>query len=86
MPSKLPDSPDHDPETRLLAVPRLVGDLVVALSYSVRELPFLVEDLRGLVRQLERAAHPGGELMRLLDGVGRLAYARAERERERVTD
>jgi hypothetical protein len=57
-----------------------VADLPVALAATVHELPHLVEDLRGLVRQLERAAQPDGELMRLLDGLARLAEARAERE------
>ena len=60
---------------------RLVPDLLGALTYTVHELPHLVQDLRELVNELTRAAQPGGELMGLLDGLAELAYARAERER-----
>lgn len=81
MPSRPPEPPKHDARARALAPARLVADLPVALAVTVRELPHLVQDLRGLVRQLERAAHPDGELMRLLDGLARLAHARADRER-----
>lgn len=84
MPSRPPAPPVHDAVTRSRAPVQLVGDLGVALGYTVRELPHLVQDLRGLVRQLERAAQPGGELMRLLDALADLARARAEHERARA--
>ena len=78
MPSSRPEAPGRGP----LGTAALVPDLLGTLSYTVRELPHLVQDLRELVHQLTRAAQPDGELMRLLDALSELAYARAERERE----
>jgi hypothetical protein len=56
MQSEPPPPPNRSAAAYLTAPVRLVGDLGIALSYTVHELPHLVQDLRQLVNDLTRLA------------------------------
>ncbi len=84
MHSRLPDPPDRGPVALATSPARLVGELLLALPYVVRELPPLVQDLRGVVGELERLAGRDGELTALLRGTARLAEAKADETRREL--
>ncbi len=77
MESTRPAPPRHDPLSVLTSPFRLVGDLGVALAYTVHELPHLVQDVRTLVNELTRLAR-GADEGALTDLVAELSRAAAK--------
>ena len=77
MHSSLPDAPERGPVALATSPARLVGEVLLALPYVVRQVPPLVQDLRMLVGELTRAASEDGELTALLAETARLAHAKA---------
>ncbi|GGI09062.1 hypothetical protein [Egicoccus halophilus] len=79
-PAPAPPTPRHGLLPTVVAAVRLPGDLLLALGYVVRQLPFLVQDLRSLVNDLARLAHVGdpGALSDLVAGLARAASTEGE--------
>jgi hypothetical protein len=74
-PADRPRRPRFGPLNAAVELVRLPADLVVAVGYTVRELPLLVQDLRSVVNDLARLADGGrsSALNDVLEGLGRAA-------------
>jgi hypothetical protein len=77
MHSTLPSPPARGPVALATSPARLVGEVLLALPYVVRELPPLVQDARTLVGELTRLAR-GADEGALTDVVGELARLASE--------
>lgn len=77
-PSTSPPPPEHGLLPALVAAVRLPVDLLVLVGYTVRQAPYLVQDVRSALNDVAKLIHQGeqeGALNELLDQLARLARA-----------
>lgn len=77
-PSDRPPAPTFGLVPAVVALVRLPFDLLVLVGYTVRQLPFLIQDVRSVVNGVARLLDHGersGSLRELIDSLARAARA-----------